>query len=66
MKEKKAKIFGTDGVRGRAGEVITPSSVIALGASAGIHFREHSLTNKILVGKDTWQNAPAAARASYA
>ena len=30
------KIFGTDGVRGRAGEVITPSSVIALGTSAGI------------------------------
>ncbi|RDU59922.1 phosphoglucosamine mutase [Helicobacter marmotae] len=53
MKEKRAKLFGTDGVRGRAGEVITPSSVIALGASAGIHFRNHSLTNKILVGKDT-------------
>lgn len=52
-KESKAKLFGTDGVRGRAGEAITPSSVIALGASAGIHFRKHSLTNKILVGKDT-------------
>lgn len=50
---KKPKIFGTDGVRGRAGEVITPLSVITLGASAGIHFRKHSLTNKILVGKDT-------------
>ncbi|TLD97815.1 phosphoglucosamine mutase [Helicobacter jaachi] len=54
MKAKaRAKIFGTDGVRGRAGEVITPLSVITLGASAGIHFRQHSLTNKILVGKDT-------------
>lgn len=52
-KASKARIFGTDGVRGRAGEVITPSSVIALGASAGIHFRKHSFTNKILVGKDT-------------
>ncbi|CUU40095.1 MULTISPECIES: phosphoglucosamine mutase [Helicobacter] len=51
--KKEAKLFGTDGVRGRAGEVITPSSVIALGTSAGIHFRQHSLTNKILVGKDT-------------
>ncbi len=53
MNSKDIKLFGTDGVRGRAGEVITPSSVIALGASAGIHFRQHSLTNKILVGKDT-------------
>ncbi|MCH5313851.1 MAG: phosphoglucosamine mutase [Helicobacter sp.] len=52
-KTAKPKLFGTDGVRGRAGEVITPSSVIALGASVGIHFRKHSLTNKILVGKDT-------------
>ena len=52
-KAKETKLFGTDGVRGRAGEVITPSSVIALGSSAGIHFRKHSLTNKILVGKDT-------------
>lgn len=52
-KATKTKLFGTDGVRGRAGEVITPSSVIALGSSAGIHFRKHSLTNKILVGKDT-------------
>ena len=53
VKATKTKLFGTDGVRGRAGEVITPSSVIALGSSAGIHFRKHSLTNKILVGKDT-------------
>lgn len=52
-KDTKSKLFGTDGVRGRAGEVITPSSVISLGTSAGIHFRKHSVTNKILVGKDT-------------
>lgn len=51
--DKKPKIFGTDGMRGKAGEVITPFSVITLGASAGIHFRKHSVTNKILVGKDT-------------
>ena len=35
-KATKTKLFGTDGVQGRAGEVITPSSVIALGSSAGI------------------------------
>ncbi|PAF48779.1 phosphoglucosamine mutase [Helicobacter sp. 12S02232-10] len=47
------KIFGTDGVRGRAGVDITPMLVIKLGAAAGLYFRKHSITNKILVGKDT-------------
>lgn len=50
-----AKIFGTDGVRGKAGQFLTPSSVIKLGSSAGIFFRSGNqvFTNKILVGKDT-------------
>lgn len=47
------KIFGTDGVRGKAGFDITPVLVMKLGAAAGLFFREHSVTNKILVGKDT-------------
>ncbi|PAF52137.1 phosphoglucosamine mutase [Helicobacter sp. 13S00477-4] len=47
------KIFGTDGVRGRAGVDITPMLVMKLGAAAGLYFRKHSITNKILVGKDT-------------
>ncbi len=46
-------LFGTDGVRGRAGEKLTPTFVSQLAMAAGIHFRKHSRTNKILVGKDT-------------
>lgn len=47
------KIFGTDGVRGKAGVDITPFKVMKLGIAAGIYYRKHSITNKILVGKDT-------------
>lgn len=47
------KIFGTDGVRGRAGVDLTPSKVLRIGIAVGIYFRKHSITNKILVGKDT-------------
>ncbi|WP_027327740.1 phosphoglucosamine mutase [Helicobacter pametensis] len=47
------KIFGTDGVRGKAGVDITSMKVLKLGIAAGIYFRKHSITNKILVGKDT-------------
>lgn len=47
------KIFGTDGVRGKAGTDITPTLVMKLGVVAGLYFRKHSITNKILVGKDT-------------
>ncbi|PAF54261.1 phosphoglucosamine mutase [Helicobacter sp. 13S00482-2] len=47
------RIFGTDGVRGKAGIDITPILAIKLGIVAGLYFRKHSITNKILVGKDT-------------
>ena len=47
------KIFGTDGVRGKAGVDITPFKVMKLGIAAGVYFRKNSITNKILVGKDT-------------
>lgn len=55
-KTKREKIFGTDGMRGKAGRFLTPYSVIKLGASAGIYFQQASQairSNKILVGKDT-------------
>lgn len=55
-KAKREKIFGTDGMRGKAGRFLTPYSVIKLGASAGIYFQQASQairSNKILVGKDT-------------
>ncbi|GAA6842699.1 phosphoglucosamine mutase [Helicobacter pylori] len=47
------KIFGTDGVRGKAGVKLTPMFVMRLGIAAGLYFKKHSQTNKILIGKDT-------------
>ena len=47
------KLFGTDGVRGKAGEFLDAMTVLKLAKAAGIYFRKHSTTKKILVGKDT-------------
>ncbi|NPA55979.1 MAG: phosphoglucosamine mutase [Epsilonproteobacteria bacterium] len=47
------KLFGTDGVRGHAGEFITPFLALKLAMALGTYFRKHAVTNKILVGKDT-------------
>lgn len=47
------KLFGTDGVRGKAGEFLDAMTTMKLAMAAGIYFRKHSYTNKILVGKDT-------------
>lgn len=47
------KLFGTDGVRGEAGVKLNAFCALKLGIAAGIYYREHSKTNKILVGKDT-------------
>ncbi len=47
------KLFGTDGVRGKAGVKLTAQVAMKLAMAAGIHFQKHSKTKKILVGKDT-------------
>ena len=47
------KLFGTDGVRGKAGEFLDAITVLKLAKAAGIYFKKHSTTKKILVGKDT-------------
>jgi phosphoglucosamine mutase len=47
------RLFGTDGVRGMAGEKLTAMVAMRLAMAAGIYFRKYSVTNKILVGKDT-------------
>ncbi len=47
------KLFGTDGVRGKAGSFITPMLAMRLAMAAGIYFKAHSKTRKILLGKDT-------------
>lgn len=46
-------LFGTDGVRGRAGEKLDVFTAMKLAMAAGIYFRKNSITNKILLGKDT-------------
>ncbi len=47
------KLFGTDGVRGLAGDFLDANTVLKLAQAAGIYFRKHSTTKRILVGKDT-------------
>ena len=49
------KLFGTDGVRGKAGEFLDANTAMKLAQAVGIYFLETSYNNrgKILVGKDT-------------
>ncbi len=47
------KLFGTDGVRGKAGVEVSAALAMRLAMATGIYFRPRSRTNKILVGKDT-------------
>jgi len=47
------KLFGTDGVRGEAGSFLTAELAMRVAMAAGIYFRDHARTKKILVGKDT-------------
>jgi len=46
-------LFGTDGVRGKAGIKVTAISAMRLAMATGIYFKRFAKTNKILVGKDT-------------
>ncbi len=47
------KLFGTDGVRGEAGSFLSAELAMRVAMAAGIYFKEHAKTKKILVGKDT-------------
>ncbi len=47
------KLFGTDGVRGKAGVKVTAEAAMRLAMATGIYFRPRARSNKILVGKDT-------------
>jgi len=47
------KLFGTDGVRGEAGSFLTAEMAMKVAMAAGIYFKQHPTTNKILIGKDT-------------
>lgn len=50
-----AKLFGTDGVRGKAGEVLTAELAMKLGQAAGRVFLEENggKTGAVIVGRDT-------------
>jgi phosphoglucosamine mutase len=47
------KYFGTDGVRGRANEALTPDFAMRLGQAAGAVFRRGEHRNRVIIGKDT-------------
>jgi len=49
------KLFGTDGVRGKAGEFLDAFTALKLAQAAGVYFKQNSQqgTNRILLGKDT-------------
>jgi len=46
-------LFGTDGVRGKAGKKVSAINTMRLAMATGIYFKQFSKTCKILVGKDT-------------
>ena len=53
-KEAAKKIFGTDGVRGRANATpMTVEIALALGRAAGKIFRSHEGKHRVVIGKDT-------------
>lgn len=48
------KIFGTDGVRGRANRYpMTVETALALGRAAGMIFHKHNGKHRVVIGKDT-------------
>ncbi|MCK5111508.1 MAG: phosphoglucosamine mutase [Arcobacteraceae bacterium] len=47
------KLFGTDGVRGKAGIFLDAITALKLAQAAGIYFKKYSKTKRILLGKDT-------------
>lgn len=47
------ELFGTDGVRGKAGKKVSAVNAMRLAMATGIYFKKFARTNKILVGKDT-------------
>ncbi|HEX3709437.1 MAG TPA: phosphoglucosamine mutase [Pseudolabrys sp.] len=45
--------FGTDGIRGRANQVITPELALRVGQAAGLVFKNGDHRHRVLIGKDT-------------
>ena len=47
------KHFGTDGVRGRANDLLTPDLAMRVGQAAGVLFRSSAVNRRVVIGKDT-------------
>jgi phosphoglucosamine mutase len=47
------KHFGTDGIRGRANQVITPDLALKVGMAAGLVFNRGTHRHRVVIGKDT-------------
>jgi len=47
------ELFGTDGVRGKAGKKVSAVNAMRLAMATGIYFKQFAKTSRILVGKDT-------------
>ncbi|MFY9629149.1 MAG: phosphoglucosamine mutase [Methylocystis sp.] len=45
--------FGTDGIRGRANEKITPELALKIGQAAGLIFQRGEGRHRVVIGKDT-------------
>jgi len=53
MQGNTLELFGTDGVRGKAGKKVSAVNAMRLAMATGMYFKQFAKTNKILVGKDT-------------
>src|SRR5712672_3462030 len=47
------KLFGTDGIRGRANGLITPELALKVGQAAGLVFQRGDHRHRVVIGKDT-------------
>ncbi len=47
------RLFGTDGIRGRANGVITPELALKVGQAAGLVFQRGDYRHRVVIGKDT-------------
>jgi phosphoglucosamine mutase len=47
------KYFGTDGIRGRANQAITPELALKVGQAAGLIFQRGEHRHRVVIGKDT-------------
>jgi len=56
------KLFGTDGIRGIAGQPpLDPKTIFAIGAALAHFLREHSENPHVLLGADTRESSPSIA-----